>query len=217
VQADASRTCQSLDGVSLDVGDHDSGGVSRSTRRQPVDQLRAVGRIWREEDFVAGEVLSVGLRVLVRGLGREEVCRASHDAIVHFLERRNVHDPDRSAVGRRDQLTIAGMDFEIVHRNCWQPGHETLPARSAISRHVCTEISPDKQQVAIDQILTNDVNKVGAAGGQIVGDRTKRSAEVVRDVQIRMEVVLAVIVERDIDSRCIEVRRLDAIHPRLLR
>jgi len=44
VQTDASRPGQSFNGVSLDVGDHDSGCVSRRSRRQPGDQLRAEAR-----------------------------------------------------------------------------------------------------------------------------------------------------------------------------
>src|SRR5258706_5184968 len=109
------------------------------------------------------------------------------------------------------------MDLQIVHWNRWQAGHETLPARAAISRHVCTEISSDEQQIAIDRILANDMDEVGAAGGEVVGDRMESSAEGVRHVQIWMKIVLAMIVEGHIDRGCIKVRGVYAIHPRLPR
>ena len=105
------------------------------------------------------------------------------------------------------------MNLEVVHRHRRQAGHESLPARAAIGRDKRADIGPDEEKIAIDGILANHVNEVCAAVGQVVRDRAEGPAEIVRHVQVRMEIVLAVIVERHIDCGRIEVRRLDAIHP----
>ena len=54
-----------------------------------------------------------------------------------------------------------------------------------------------------------------SASGKIVGDRTECLSKIIRNVEVRSEIVFTVIVERDVHSRCIKVRWLDATHPRL--
>ena len=51
-----------------------------------------------------------------------------------------------------------------------------------------------------------------ARRGQIVDDRLERFAEVRRDVDIGRVIAVPVIVERDVECRRVEMRRLDAAH-----
>ena len=53
-----------------------------------------------------------------------------------------------------------------------------------------------------------------ARRGQIVDDRLERFAEVRRDVDVGRVIAVPVIVERDVERRRVEVRRLDAAHIR---
>ena len=93
----------------------------------------------------------------------------------------------------------------------------SLPALAAIRRDIRADVGADEEKIAIVWIFPNDVYEVDAARRKIVHDRLERLSEVSRDEEIRLEIVLAMVVERDVDSGSVEVRRLDATHPRLRR
>src|SRR4029077_81985 len=167
----------------------------------------------RDEELVPREILRVRLGILIRGFGREEIRPTRHHRIVHFLERRYVHDPDRSPVRGSDQLSIARVNLEIMHRYRRQSCHEPLPARSTVRGYVSAHIRPHEKQITVDWIFADDVNEIRTTRRQIVDNRSERSAEIVRHVQVRMEIVLAMIIEGHVDRRRIEVRGLYAVYP----
>ena len=72
------------------------------------------------------------LPVLVRGRWREQRNRLARHRILPLLERRDVHNPDRPPVRGGDELMIARMNLEVVHRRGRQRGHEALPTGAAI-------------------------------------------------------------------------------------
>src|SRR6185503_5555205 len=60
--------------------------------------------------------------------------------------------------------------------------------------------------------FADHVHVVRAAGGQVARDRAERLAEVGGHVHVGCEVVVAMIVERDVEGRRVEARRLDTTY-----
>ena len=106
------------------------------------------------------------------------------------------------------------MDPEVVHGHGRKAGHEALPRPSAIHGHVRADIRADEKQVRVMRVFANHVNEVGPAGGQVGGDGTEGLSGVAGGEDVRGEVAVAVVVERDVERRRVAPRRFDATHIR---
>ncbi len=82
------------------------------------------------------------------------------DRIVELLNRQRVEHPHAATVRAGDQLSLAGMDGQVVDRNVRQPGARRLPAPAPVEGDVCTPIGPDVYHVGSHRIFTNDVDRL---------------------------------------------------------
>ena len=95
----------------------------------------------------------------MRVVGDDAFARISR----HLLERRDVDDPEATAVRRRDQLTIARMNLEVVDRRCRKTAGEALPRLPTIDRGIGRTRRADEQQITVIRILTHYVDEIGVA------------------------------------------------------
>ena len=100
---------------------------------QEVIHNHAVGRIGRQE--IARADVSFIVRQVPGDTGPhiEQMQIGGQHVVGHFFERGDVvHDPQRAAVRGENQIVIAGMDLEIVHRHCRQSIFHAFPVSTAI-------------------------------------------------------------------------------------
>ncbi|CAA9358627.1 MAG: hypothetical protein AVDCRST_MAG40-3336 [uncultured Gemmatimonadaceae bacterium] len=117
-----------------------------------------------------------------------------------------------------DELAVARVDAQVVHRHRGEAGHEALPARAAVGGDVHAEVGAGEEEVAVVGALAHHVHEVRpAVVGQAGGDPAERLAEVRRHVDVRREVVGAVAVEGHVHHGRVDARRLDAAHPGVAR
>ena len=122
-------------GIAADVANHDLRPRSAIAvpRREPIHDLRAVLRARSPERLLPQAAPAEWrLTVFVRDRRLEEIRRRRDRAVIELLERRDVHDPERPAVRRRDQVALARMNLEIVYGNGRQSAHELLPRAAAV-------------------------------------------------------------------------------------
>src|SRR5262245_60194831 len=101
-------------------------------------------------------VASRWFRPLQRGLWLKEIGPAFRSLRGGFLQRRDVYDPDAPPVRSGDQLAIARVNLEIVHRHRWQSRREAPPRRAAIHGDVDADRRSDEQEIPVVWILTHD-------------------------------------------------------------
>jgi hypothetical protein len=109
-----------------------------------------------------------------------------------------------------DQLALARVHLEIVHRHVRQVAAESLPARATVGGHVHAAIAADVEHVGVDRVLAYDIQGLVR---QARGDRPPAAAHVVRDVDVGAVVVVAIAVQRDIGALARVVRGLHAADP----
>ena len=82
--------------------------------------------------------------------------------VAHFFERRDiVHDPKRAAVCGQNQIMIARMDLDVVHRNRGQPVLHALPVGSAVEGNEKAKLRSGEQQISIFRILADHMDGAG--------------------------------------------------------
>ena len=104
------------------------------------------------------------------------------------------------------------MNDQVVHRRGAEAAHEALPRLTAIDRHIGAHVRSHEQQILVLRVFTNHVHEIRLTLGQVVYDRRECAAEVRGDEHVRRVIVVAVIVERDVERGAVETRRLDARH-----
>ena len=133
-----------------------------------------------------------------------------HRFAAHFrqlLQRQHIDDPYAAAVGAGDQLALARMHDQIVHRNIGQIALQAVPVAAAIERHVHAAVGADIQHVGIDGVFADHVDRfVWQAGGDVL----PALAEVVAREHPRSHVVIAIAVQGEVGAALVE-RRCD--HP----
>ena len=116
-----------------------------------------------------------------------------------------------------NQLMIARMDLQIVHRHRRQPCHEPLPALPTIHRHVRADIRSKEQEIGVDQIFANHMHEVRTAGRQRAGETRERGTIVLRPEHVGREVATPMVVEGHVERGRIVMRRFHAAHVRAFR
>ena len=111
-----------------------------------------------------------------------------------------------------NELTVARMNDQVVYRRGTQSAHEALPRLTAVDRHIRTHVGTHEQQILILQVFADHMHEIGLTIGQVVHDRRERAAEVGGHEHVRRVIVVAMIVERHVERRAVEMRRLDARH-----
>ena len=113
-----------------------------------------------------------------------------------------------------DQFTIARMHLQVVHRHRREVVVEHEPGRTLVERRVHAKLRARVQQRRVDRILAHHIHRVRATNREAGRNRAERLPEIVRHVQIRREVVVAVIVERHVHGGGIGRTRVDLAHVR---
>ena len=65
-----------------------------------------------------------------------------------LLQRRDVAGPERAAVGPEDEIVLARMDRQIVHRDRRQVRLQPRPHAAAIDRDEHADVVADDEQIA---------------------------------------------------------------------
>ena len=115
-------------------------------------------------------------------------------------------------MSRRDELVIARMDLEVVHRHRRESAHEPPPRSTPIGRDERAGLGTREQEVRVCRILPDHVHVVEPPARQVAGDGAEALPVVVRDVHIGGEVPGAMIVERHVERGAVGVGRLDPAH-----
>src|SRR5205807_10661212 len=129
--------------VAAHVADHDlrPRATIAAAGREAIYDLRAVLRTRRAERLLSSAAASQRrLPVLIGRRRLEEIGAGGDRAVIQLLERRDVHDPQRAAVRRRDQVAVARMNAQIVYRHRREASHEALPRPAPIERDVETDV-----------------------------------------------------------------------------
>ena len=209
MHTDRAEACQRLQRVTIHVLDHDARGAPRLGESVP--DVGPVLRARRLEELIAERTTLDGLLTPLEGGARREQVRGHRrDGFRELLERRDVRDPEATAMRRRDQLGVARMDLEVVHRHVRQTGHELLPGRAAVAGEVGADIRAHEEQVLILGVFTHHVHEVRRATRQSARDRAEGAPGVIRHEEVRREIAASVVVVRDVKGAEVELRGLDA-------
>ncbi len=109
-----------------------------------------------------------------------------------------VQDPDAAPVGAGDEVTLARVNHEIADRDLRQIVCEPLPAAAAVDRRPYTPFGADEEQVLLLRVLDRNVAAPGVR--QVGGDVTPGFAAVVGPIDIGVEVVHPVVVDRQVGA-----------------
>ncbi len=154
----------------------------------------------RGTQLTAREAIDNGAEAAIAEAVRQALAQWPHvqDLLRELCQRRGVvHYIDGPAVRARDQIHLPGMLHDIVD------GHrrkrftiELHPVLAAIDRDVGRPLRAHIEHVRTPVILANDLHR--AAGRKIADDGYKAAARVGRHHQVRLHVVAAMAVDRDI-------------------
>src|SRR5215468_990020 len=123
--------------------------------------------------------------------------------LVQLLQRSDVvNDPNAAPVRGRDQVVVARVDQQVVHTHGRQTGHELFPLGAAIDRNEDAELGSDKEQVLVLRVLADDVN---VTDRQVAYDRSPGRAVIAGDEEVRLQVVVAVVVNREVTGSGVEM------------
>ncbi len=172
---------------------------------------RRLRRVLAEERLVAPElIVAVACRAPEhRGRRRREQLRARRRrqrrrVLLDRLE--VVEDPDRAAVRGEEHRVVARVQRDLVDPHRRQVGLQPLPALAAIERHEEARLGSEIEHVGILQILGQRPRDLAL---EVRRHRSPRLAEVVAGVDVGLEVVLPVAVERGVHRAFVEPRRHD--------
>ena len=113
-----------------------------------------------------------------------------------LLQRRDIENVNAGAVSSSDEIGIARMNDEICDWNGRHVAHQPDPFFTRVDRHVCCRFRPDKHQLAVLVILTNDA-RTRFVRRKVSPKRRPVFAVIGGLENIRGVVVAAMIVERD--------------------
>ena len=163
-------------------------------------QQRALGRVLRDEELVAGVPLVVVDPPGDRVPDREEVQVLLEHRRVEGGERGDVvGDPDTPAVGPEDQVVLAGVNREVIHRHRRNLAADPVPVRPAVQRHVHPELAAGHQEVLVVVVLADHVQRGFRRQGP--ADRAEAVPVVVAQERVGGVVVVPVPVEGYVDPR----------------
>src|SRR5215831_2958851 len=178
-------------------------------RLQVVTDRRARDRIRRAEPFRATGVAAQA-HVVIPEHARTNI--EQRDIALHLAELLQgadvIEDVNPAAMRADDQIVITWMDENVVDPNARHARHEFLVGLAAVERCVKSELSAYIQQVFVLRIFAHHVDV--APGRQVVGDIGKGRAVIAGHVQIRLQIIEPMAIDRYIASACVKVRRLDA-------
>ena len=107
-----------------------------------------------------------------------------------------------------NQIVVAWVNENVIDADARQSRHEFFPFVTAIKRNVKPELSSRIEQVFIFEIFTNHIDS--APAGQVVGDAGPGGAVIASDVQVWLEIIEAMTIDRQIAGTRVKVRRLNA-------
>src|SRR5574341_980085 len=77
--------------------------------------------------------------------------------IVQLFKRRDVvEDPDRAAVSAEDEVVVARMDDDVVHRHGGEIHFDARPGAAAVEAGEGAVLGADKKQIGAARVLAND-------------------------------------------------------------
>ena len=151
----------------------------------------------------------------VAGADVEHVRVAFLRLVSQLLQRRDVvEDVDAAAVRSDDEIVVTRVDEDVIDTDRRQAVHEPLPLLAAVQRDVERVLGAEVEEVAVLRILPDHVD---VAFREVARDRRPGLAEILRDEDVRLVIVGAVAVERDVTRARVEVGRLDPRDVRFLR
>ena len=153
--------------------------------------------------------------VLRRGFYREEV-GTDPVCLADLLKWRDVvDDVDAAAVRADDEIVLAGVNHDVVDRYGRDVVFELSPEMSLRGREEHPELRADEEKVRLDEIFAYHLHR--SVRGEIAADRSPVHAVVVALENIRLEIIVAVVVERGVDRPFAESGRDDATHISVVR
>ena len=112
-----------------------------------------------------------------------------------------IEDPERAAVGCENHRVVPRVQRDLVDANRRQVGLQARPALRAIDRHEQPRLRAGVQHVLVLQVLGQRLDNLAF---QVPAGRLPRLAEVVGHVNVGLEVVLPVPVERRVRGPLLE-------------
>ena len=107
-----------------------------------------------------------------------------------------------------DEIVLARMDYDVVHRNGGDVVFELRPGLPAVGGIERAELGSDEEQVSVAWVLANHLRRT--VGRKISADRCPVRAVVGAPQHVRLEIVVAVVVHRRVHSSRADFRSDDS-------
>ena len=135
--------------------------------------------------------------------------------LAQFFERGDVlHDPDAAPVRADDEVVLAFLDLDVVHRHRRHVPEQRVPRVPGVDREVGPDLVAGEEEVGRARVLLERVHRPSVR--QPVRHRPPRLAVVVRHVEVWRHVVVAVVVARHPHRARVGMRGDDPRHVQLV-
>ncbi len=122
-----------------------------------------------------------------------------------------IRDEDAAAVRRDNQIAVARMDQDVVGANRGVVVHELLPGLALVQRRVEPELGAGKEQVRVLRVFSHRLHV--AVRGEITCQARPALSVIGGLENVRLEIIAAMTINRDVCRRRIEVRWVDPREP----